>query len=197
MMDDYIDPPLEIIRDPKPPQRILLPPKQYKPRSASDMPVYEETAYPEFAAPKEVPVRRSAVLKAGAPNFSESSKVPLEKPAPLKRGLNSGYIRQGPRQGNNWITDMIGKTFDQAITIMRFHHMPYRIVQIDGIMMNNSQKINGRQEILITIATNEGHSPSSYGPGTKDDRERDQLRVSSWFSQNMDKSIVSCAQLST
>jgi hypothetical protein len=217
-MEDNIDPPLIIIRPPRPPQKMLLAPKSIRVKSASDMPVYKDTAYPSArVVEEEIPGQRhvSAVLKAAAPariklqesQNSQSSdfvnlpsttvsqmlpqfraSLPKDRGYPRK-GLNSGFMPSG----SNWISNLMGKTFSDAMPVMIMHRLPYRIVQIDGIMMDNSQKVL-RAEIFITIRTNEEFKPSISQ--TKNDRERDRLRAGAWFSQNMNKSIISCAKLS-
>jgi hypothetical protein len=212
------DLPLEIIKPPQPPQRVLLAPKGRKPVSTSDIPVYNLPEKTDADAPGQRHIM--AVIKAAAPNnpvvrnpdgscksraqFTNEpqevgftpfqSKVAIEEQRNRHRkALNSGYMQTS--QGKNWISDLVDKTFRDVVPIIQFHHMPYRIIQVDGVMMYNEQRVN-RAEILLTLSTGEGFAPSSIsGPGCADDRRRDQLRVGSWLCQNTEKAVVTCSVL--
>lgn len=189
---NYVDPPLNVIKTPRPPQRILLAPKNVKTKSASDVPVYETEP------PVESQWQTSAVLKAVAPyrptlltSLSQPKASLEEQKKNAKKSLIRGYVPAG----SNWVSNLINKSFAEAMPVLQFHHMPYRIVQIDGVTMNMAQKIN-RAEILLIIVTSEGFSFSMGSESTADDKSRDQLRVSSWFSQNNDKAMISSAKIS-
>jgi hypothetical protein len=183
-MSSYVEPELKIIRTPILPQRILLPPVKRIVRSASDMPVYENSCY----TPASVPRGASLLVPS-------TVSQPQTKAAPLNMlSVSSGARACKKRVGKNWIEDLEGKTFSEVMPVLKFHHMPYRIMQIDGIMINNSLK-SGRQEVTLTIVTDEGFSYPVTGNLTSDIKLREQNKVCSWFSQNNDKAVILSAKL--
>jgi hypothetical protein len=212
MNNTYVDPPLQIIRPPRPPQRILLAPKPTKVKSTSNMPEKEQISTVDY---EETRRRQSAsILKAIAPPINDvHSRPPIQGGFKTKTGREShntlvhavsleerhklsyqklvnSAARSVPN-GSNWISNLTGKPFSTIITTINFHHMPYRIVKIDEIYMPIPPK-STQQEILLEIITNEQFT-KSRDPKTA---LFDHLRAQSWFSINNDKAIILSAKLS-
>jgi hypothetical protein len=168
------------------------------------MPVYELTANPTFAKVQEAPkpvVRK--VLKAPAPpRPMEDSEVeavaggglmtasstievtPLEVTAKKSIPQNENAVR-------TWVTDLTGRTFADAMPIIQFHRLSYRIQQIDGIMLPSPSKLH-RQEVVLTINTPMNFAVSGI---TMSDKARDQAQAQNWFHQHYTSSVVLRAEL--
>lgn len=173
------EPLLDIISQPKPPQRILLPPRAHKPASTSDIPKYRETMYPSNQEKIEEQVQNyvNSVLSAGI-----NKSVPIVTGSKHVKTLHSGRISKG-----NWIDNLVGKSFYEAKPIINMHRISYRITQIDDIIMdfNGSKNV---KELYIVLVTNENHQST-------DNKKTDQLKVSSWFSEHMNESVIKSAIL--
>jgi hypothetical protein len=181
-----VDPPLDVIRPPRPPQRMLGKPIARKPKSASDIPHYEG----EPVRGGEVPWHVQAVLQAARGTAPTSSNGRTMCKPPPNVQLRHLVPTAGPPR--DWVVGLIGKIFSEALPIISTKHIPYRILQIDGVMLNSGLRVN-RSELLLTLTTNEGFKQS--GPGA-DDKARDQMRVSVWFSQNNDGAVINTAKMS-
>jgi hypothetical protein len=170
---------LNVITKPRPPQRILLPPVAHKHASASDIPTYKETMYPAYSNKIEERCDQyiAAILKASNPNSEiVTSPCRVNKVPGRTKGFN---ISRG-----NWIDNLVGKNFFEAKNIIQTHRIPYRIIQIDNIVVDCGSPYKNTKELLVNITTNVNHQAT-------EDANADRLRVSSWFSEHMRESIIS------
>ena len=97
-----------------------------------------------------------------------------------------------PRDGKNWILDLIGRKFDEACISIQKQKYPYRVVQIDEIPLEDPARPL-HNEILITVMTAENFTPTGF---SEQEKKADRLRVSVWFSTNMDKVVIRNVRLS-
>jgi hypothetical protein len=194
IISSYVDPPLTIIREPRPPQRVLLPPKAPRVRSTSDIPVNPYSVKPPVPQKAENNYV-SSVLKAGAtrPMVREpASNTNILRPRVNLKPDNPNPIPAYTPPGIHWISNLVGKPFSEAYPVITMQRMPYRILQIDGIVLLDEQRLH-RTEILLTIQTTEGLSPTGIDNLS---RAKDRIRAQVWFSQNNDRAIINAAKLS-
>lgn len=99
------------------------------------------------------------------------------------------------RQGN-WITNLIGRSYSDALTIIAKQRYPCRLVQVDNVVID--QGANGQHnEIFITVQTKEKFkSTTTGGPTSSDQYRKDIMRCSNWIAANMGAAFVSDVKLS-
>jgi hypothetical protein len=116
-------------------------------------------------------------------------KKPGAAPPPQVRYVGKKIVPKS----RNWMSDLVGKTFDYAVMITQKQRYSHRIVQIDNVLIE-SPGAHAANEILLSLRTSEAFVPSGYSP---DEKKSDVLRVSVWLSTNMSRAIVSHVSVST
>jgi hypothetical protein len=117
-------------------------------------------------------------------------KKPGSAPPPQVRTTGKKVIPKS----KNWMSDMVGKSYEDAIQITRKQRYSHRIIQIDNVMLDEAPASRATNELLLSLRTTELFSPSGFSP---DEKKSDTLRVSVWLCTNMGNAIVADVKLST
>lgn len=120
----------------------------------------------------------------------------LGKNIDIKRPVPPMLQAPRPSRQGNWITNLIGRSYSDALTIIAKQRYPCRLVQVDGVVID--QGINGQHnEIFITVQTKEKFkSTATGGPTESSHRQKDIMRCSNWIASNMGAAFVSDIKLS-
>jgi hypothetical protein len=130
-------------------------------------------------------------------------KVPLvlRPPKSVPKPIAAPVIRTklpsrlGTRQSayRNWMTDLIGTSYKDAVIVIRKFHNPFRIVQVDDVMMDDLTHQPSLNEIYLVLITPEKFIPTGF---TIEAKKADRFRVSNWFTRNNDKAIINNVKMS-
>jgi hypothetical protein len=80
----------------------------------------------------------------------------------------------------SWMTDLEGKTFAQALPVMRCNHTSYKIIKVDDLTMADRTHTHD-SEVFLTLKTNQAFTGSDLP---------DRMRASEWLMQNSTQAIV-------
>lgn len=95
------------------------------------------------------------------------------------------------RENKGWISNLIGRRYTEAGTIIRKQQRPFRINQIDNVLLDESNLQKG--EILLSLKTTENFIPTGFN---QEERRSDIIKVSSWIGIHGEESIVSSVKVS-
>jgi hypothetical protein len=115
-----------------------------------------------------------------------TSRIPPGMNLPKKESPKLPHRILGPplrgHTAKSWLNDLVGKKFPDALKQINANHYPYRILKIDNVILDNGA--NGKpNELMLSLVSTQSFVPSG-------NYDKDRKRVSAWFCNNNDCTLV-------